>query len=157
VPGTVGLPLRLGVEDSTCDTARAFRPPDCGIFIAMNKIFHILLIEDDPMTVFAMTASLSDAGHVVSSATSVPEALTALSKPHGYDVILLDLRLGPDRGQDIFLELKRRGVPFVPVIILSSYSDAEIQEAANVIPAAGALRKPVPTSRVCEVIERAVA
>jgi DNA-binding response OmpR family regulator len=124
---------------------------------AMARIFHVLLIEDDPLIVFAMTAGLADAGHVVSSATSVSEAVETLSKEQSYDVILLDLRLGPDRGEDIFVSLRDRGVEFAPVIVVSAQTEAEIERAVRAVPAVDALRKPISIDTLCDAMERAVA
>ncbi len=121
------------------------------------RIFHVLLIEDDPLIVYAMTAGLADAGHVVSSATSVAEAVDTLSKDHGYDVILLDLRLGPDRGEDIFESLRKRGIEFAPVIVVSAQTEAEIERAVRAVPAVDALRKPISIQTLCDAMERAVA
>ena len=123
----------------------------------MARIFHVLLIEDDPMIVYAMTAGLAGAGHVVSSATSVEEGINALSRPDEYDVILLDIRLGPDRGEEIFTELRKRGIDFAPVIVVSAQTEAEIQQAARAVPAVATLRKPISLETLCETMERAVA
>lgn len=118
--------------------------------------FHVLLIEDDPTTVFAMSVALADAGHVVSSATSVREAVDALSGGVQHDVILSDLRLGPDRGEEVFAELRRRDIPFGPVVIVSAQTESEIERAARVIPAQKTLRKPVSIDIVCGAMEQVV-
>ena len=125
-------------------------------YSACMASFHVLLIEDDPTTVFAMSVGLADAGHVVSSATSVREAVDTLSVGPQHDVILLDLRLGPDRGEDVFAELRRRDVKFAPVIIVSAQTGAEIEHAAKVIPAQKTLRKPVSIDAVCGAMEQVV-
>ncbi len=119
--------------------------------------FHVLLIEDDPTTVFAMSVGLADAGHAVSSATSVREAVDVLSSGVQHDVILLDLRLGPDRGEDVFAELRRRAIEFAPVVILSAQTESEIAQAARAIPAQKTLRKPVSIEAVCGAMEQVVA
>ena len=118
--------------------------------------FHVLLIEDDPTTVFAMSVALADAGHAVSSATSVREAVDALSGDVQHDVIILDLRLGPDRGEEVFAELRRRDIEYAPVVIVSAQTESEIERAARVIPAQKTLRKPVSIDVVCGAMEQVV-
>lgn len=123
----------------------------------MSRIFNVLLIEDDQVVQYAMVEGLTDAGHVVSVAGTLPRAIDALSNYHHFDVILLDLRLGEDRGEDIFLRLRAGEVPFPPVIIVSAQPGHEIRRVHELIEAADALQKPVSISDICVAMERAVA
>ena len=80
----------------------------------MAQIYNVLLIEDDQLIQYAMVEGLSDVGHVVSVAGTYNRAIEVLSNYHHYDVILLDLRLGEDRGEDIFVRLRELAIPFRP-------------------------------------------
>jgi CheY-like chemotaxis protein len=122
----------------------------------MGRILNVLLVEDDQLVQYAMVEGLSDAGHVVSVAGTKNRAIEVLTHHHYYDVILLDLRLGADRGEDIFLQLRARGTPFPPVIIVSAQPMAEIKRVESVIHVAASLQKPVSIQDICETMERAV-
>ncbi len=123
----------------------------------MARIFNVLLIEDDKMVQYAMVEGLTDAGHVVSVAGTSNRATEILSNYHYLDVVLLDLRLGEDRGEDIFLRLRENNVAFPPVVIISAQPAQEISRAQKMIDAAASIQKPVSISEICEVMERAVA
>ena len=123
----------------------------------MARILNVLLIEDDQLIQYAMVEALTDAGHVVSVAGTFSRAMEALTNYHYYDVILLDLRLGEDRGEDIFLRLRADHVPFPPIIIVSAQPQTEIRRVQNLIDAAAAFQKPVSLDEICVAMERAVA
>ena len=123
----------------------------------MSRILNVLLIEDDRQIQYAMVEGLTDAGHVVSVAGTLPRAIEVLSHHHYYDVVLLDLRLGDDRGEDIFLRLRAEGIEFPPVVIVSAQPVQEIRRVGGLIEAAAALQKPVTISEICYEMERAVA
>jgi DNA-binding response OmpR family regulator len=104
-----------------------------------------------------MVEGLTDAGHVVSVAGTLQRSLEVLTHHHYFDVILLDLRLGEDRGEDIFLRLRDRGIASPPVIIVSAQPTSEIQRVHRLIDAASSLQKPVSIDDICGAMERAVA
>ena len=122
----------------------------------MARIFNVLLIEDDQMVQYAMVEGLTDACHVVSVAGTAQRALDVLTHHHYYDVVLLDLRLGEDRGEDIFLKLRASGVAFPPIIILSAQPAQEIRRVKELIHAADSIQKPVSIADICAAMERAV-
>jgi len=123
----------------------------------MARILNVLLVEDDQLVQYAMVEGLSDAGHVVSVAGSASRALDLLSHHHYIDVVLLDLRLGEDRGENIFLQLRENGIESPPVIIVSAQPSGEIERVRKLIDAASSLQKPVSIHELCVEMERAVA
>jgi DNA-binding response OmpR family regulator len=123
----------------------------------VTKVPHILLIEDEPNTLFAMTQALSTVGYVVSSATSVEEGVATLCSQAHFDAVLLDLRLGPDRGTEIFIELHERAIPHPPIVILSAQTRREIDEAARMIKAKAVIQKPVSLSELYATLESIIA
>ena len=104
-----------------------------------------------------MVEGLTDVGHVVSVAGTFDRSLDVLTHHHYFDVILLDLRLGEDRGEDIFLRLRESGVDFPPVIIVSAQPVTEIKRVQSSIAAKSSLQKPVSIQDVCVAMEHAVA
>ncbi|MGN6605734.1 MAG: response regulator transcription factor [Jatrophihabitans sp.] len=81
---------------------------------------HVLLVEDDAAIRTALTRSLRDQGHVVSSVGAGMAALSAAveQKP---DVVLLDLGLPDVDGADVLSML--RAVSDIPVIVATARDD----------------------------------
>jgi DNA-binding response OmpR family regulator len=81
---------------------------------------HVLLVEDDAAIRTALTRSLREHGHVVSSVAAGMPALAAAveQKP---DVILLDLGLPDIDGADVLSML--RAVSAIPVIVATARDD----------------------------------
>jgi DNA-binding response OmpR family regulator len=81
---------------------------------------QVLLVEDDAAIRIALTRSLHDHGHAVTSVGSGMPALTAAVE-HRPDVVLLDLGLPDLDGADVLSML--RAVSDVPVIIATARDD----------------------------------
>jgi DNA-binding response OmpR family regulator len=81
---------------------------------------QVLLVEDDAAIRIALTRSLHDHGHVVTSVGSGMPALTAAVE-YRPDVVLLDLGLPDVDGADVLSML--RAVSDVPVIIATARDD----------------------------------
>jgi DNA-binding response OmpR family regulator len=81
---------------------------------------QVLLVEDDAAIRIALTRSLHDHGHVVTSVGSGMPALTAAVEQRP-DVVLLDLGLPDVDGADVLSML--RAVSDVPVIIATARDD----------------------------------
>jgi len=81
---------------------------------------QVLLVEDDAAIRIALTRSLHDHGHVVTSVGSGMPALTAALEQRP-DVVLLDLGLPDVDGADVLSML--RAVSDVPVIIATARDD----------------------------------
>ena len=82
----------------------------------------VLLIDDHPLILTALQKVIEGIGtHVsvvgASSAKAAREALAADS--HGFDLMLLDLRLGDADGFELLIEL-RNAWPAVPVVVVSA-------------------------------------
>jgi DNA-binding response OmpR family regulator len=123
----------------------------------MSRHFNVLLVEDDKTVQFAMNAALVDIGHRVSIAGNKVEAISLLSAAHALDVVLLDLNLDGERGEDIFLWLAANHITFPPVIILSAQPMVDILKAARMIPASKSIQKPATMKQIHSAMEGAVA
>ena len=82
---------------------------------------RILLVEDDPVFMLAMSATLTQAGYQVRQAGTVAAARLAL-RENDADVMLLDMMLPDGDGFSLLPEVAARA-PELPVIILSSHHD----------------------------------
>ncbi len=110
--------------------ARAFR--------VMTRQNSLLVVEDDLAVRESITRVLEAEGYVVSSATSVQEAVDKFDQ-RPIDLVLLDLNLGKEEGWKAFHALKERQ-PGLPIVVTSGR--ARELEHAFASRASGVLEKP---------------
>lgn len=107
----------------------------------------ILVVEDDPDVREALLESLEEAGFAARGAEDGLAALAILRACPEPAVIFLDLMMPRMNGMQ-FREVQR-GDPqlrALPVVLLSA--DAQIEEKAHLLGAAGFLKKPVSLERL---------
>ncbi len=83
----------------------------------------ILCIDDEPSVGVVLEHHLAEIGHTPVLATSVAEALEALTR-QPFDLIISDYRMPQASGLDLLETLRQQGTD-VPVIIMTGYSSVE--------------------------------
>lgn len=114
-----------------------------------------LVIDDNASSLDIMRRVLVLGGHRVLTASSGDEGLRILrSTP--IDVAFLDLHMPGMSGWDVLQEHRngRGGSQATKIVILSAVTDAESQERAVAMGAAGYLRKPMMTAEVLDTLVR---
>jgi DNA-binding response OmpR family regulator len=88
---------------------------------------EILVVEDEPEVRAQVASALTTYGYDVTEVASADEALRALREREGaYELVLLDLVLGPASGWDVLQEMNRSGLrDSTKVLVLSDASDDE--------------------------------
>ena len=81
----------------------------------------ILLIEDDRKYLLLLTKMLENNGYQVTYCVSAKEALERELELH-HDLIILDLLLGEERGEDFIQNLKKRKLN-IPILVISCLSE----------------------------------
>jgi two-component system OmpR family response regulator len=84
---------------------------------------RVLLVEDDPMIGQAVQSALQDAAYAADRVLNGPAALAAAAAQH-YDLILLDLGLPGQDGQDVLQALRNQGRQ-APVLIITARDSLE--------------------------------
>lgn len=84
---------------------------------------HILIVEDEPTTSWALAEGLSDDGFTIDTFRSAEEALAWLGE-HESDLVITDLRLPGLSGLEFARKL-RRGRLAQPVIVVTAYGSAD--------------------------------
>src|SRR5438128_962721 len=79
---------------------------------------RVLVIEDEPGLVMALTQRLSSEGYEIASATDGAQG-SALGLNEPFDIIILDLMLPRKNGFDVCRDLRQRGIN-TPVIMLTA-------------------------------------
>lgn len=107
----------------------------------------ILVAEDDPAIIDALSLILGAEGYEVLSAKTSPQIFAALEqKPH---LLLLDIRLSGADGSEICKEVKNSPQHAdTPVILMSANPD--IESIAQEVRADGFIKKPFEMSQLLE-------
>ncbi len=113
----------------------------------------ILLVDDDAGLRRTIRLALETMGHRVSEARDGAQALDLLNYQL-FDLALLDLRLGGERGTDLLPELLRRA-PGLNVVIITAYATVQTAVEAMRRGAFDYLPKPFTPEQLRLVLERA--
>jgi DNA-binding response OmpR family regulator len=124
----------------------------CKVLAMANKT--ILLIEDDPALAETTASVLSLRNFRVIWAQTAQQAFAHLVEMDHDDLVLLDLALGNDRGEDVVARCRECGVSMPPIIISSAQDPAECHLAMQKTKAVGCLAKPYSGSQLLETVSR---
>ncbi len=112
---------------------------------------HILVVEDEPELLRAITIRLCTAGFHVTTASDGHEAAETALRVQP-DLIVLDLGLPGMNGHAVADRLRSNGRPRFPVVVLSARSEVEERAAAGALGAAAYLVKPYKPAELLAVI-----
>jgi two-component system response regulator AtoC len=116
---------------------------------------HILLVEDEPTTSWALAEGLADDGFTIDTFRSAEEALAWL-RENRCDLVITDLRL-PGIGGLEFARKLRRGRNACPVVVVSAYGhetpERELRRAGIV----DVFSKPFHVDTLRRAVRRALA
>jgi PAS domain S-box-containing protein len=113
----------------------------------------ILLVDDNPDSLLALSMSLSLLGYEVRPASSLRTALAA-AEDAGYDLIVSDLELGDGTGLDLLRSIGPRRS--VPAIVLTGYGSEEDRKMCLEAGFETHLTKPVETRQLSEAIRKII-
>ena len=109
----------------------------------------ILVADDDRTCRDSIQKVLEREGHKVQTAGNVDGALEALGTGH-FDLVVCDYRMPGKTGVDLLVELRRQA-SLVPVLMISAYADASVEDAILRLGALELLKKPI---RRQDLVER---
>jgi DNA-binding response OmpR family regulator len=115
---------------------------------------QILIVDDEPAWVKALSLFLRKQGYKVMEATNGRDALNALS---GFtpDLILSDVRMPDMNGFDFLDQVRRTSRNAkTPVVFLSAVDDYDARKVAKDLGAADYLVKPFDESEVLNILSR---
>lgn len=99
---------------------------------------RILVVDDDAAILKLVCLTLLDHGYDVIEASNGEDAL---AHAHAVDAIVLDLMLPRLSGQEVFREIRKRGVQ-VPVLLISGQDGQYVRQIQEELGAEDALLKP---------------
>jgi PAS domain S-box-containing protein len=119
----------------------------------MNKVFEhisILCVEDDELTLLALSKMLKKRVSTLYPASSGAQALAIYEKEKP-DIVITDISMPGMSGLELTREIKKRS-PDTPVVIITSYTDSQnLQDALN-IGADKLLCKPIQKEELFDVL-----
>jgi DNA-binding NtrC family response regulator len=120
---------------------------------ADGKIPTVLVVDDEALIRWSLAESLSDAGYRVAEAASAGEALRRVDADGGIALVLLDLRM-PDCSDLGFFQALRQRVPSTPIIVMTAYGSAELEQEARAAGAFDVVKKPFDMSAMVGLAAR---
>lgn len=115
---------------------------------------HILIVDDEPTTSWALAEGLADDGHTSDTFGSAEEALVWLRTGRS-DLVISDLRLPGMTGLDLARRL-RRGRHAQPVILVTAYGTDETLGEARTAGIVECFSKPFAMDGLRRAVVRAI-
>lgn len=115
---------------------------------------HILIVEDEPTTAWALAEGLSDDGFTIDTFRTAEEAWSWLQQRRS-DLVISDLRLPGMSGLDLAKRL-RRGRHAQPVIIVTAYGNPDTLQELRQAGIADCFSKPFRVDLLRLAVHRAL-
>jgi DNA-binding NtrC family response regulator len=117
---------------------------------------HILLVDDDPGFLTALTKTLAKQNYEVTGAASAANALEKIqNRKHEFDLVITDLSM-PLIGGLAVLSAVKTAFPSVPVIVITAFGDQLTQANALRNGACAFVQKPLDPEEFLAVVARAM-
>lgn len=117
----------------------------------MKKPVDILIVDDEPNYLKALSDVLKKKGYRVDTATSADQLITkAKKKP--FNIILTDIRLPGMEGAKTFKEIKKIS-PRTTIIVMAAYYEKDIEKEYIEAGAHCCLLKPIDIDKLIGIIE----
>jgi two-component system, chemotaxis family, chemotaxis protein CheY len=117
----------------------------------------ILIVDDSPTILMSLRSMLERGGYAVSDAASGEAAVSLLKGGPKPDLVITDFNMGVMNGIDLVREVRKMAsVRFVPVLMVTTESQASKRVAAKTAGATGWLVKPVQPEALLQVIKQVV-
>lgn len=121
----------------------------------MNKTSaHLLIVDDDPVTVDLLKEVLSKEGYEVSTAMSGEEAI-AYGMDKFFDIIITDVRMGEKDGMEV-LRFFKKNAPDTTVIMITAFGSIETAIEAIREGAYDYISKPFKLDEIKFTVQRAL-
>ena len=117
----------------------------------MNTKIKVLLLDDEPIVVERVKASLEMAGYQVDSFTSSKDVPDILKKVK-YDILITDLKMSSPDGMEV-LKIAKQLQPEIKAIIITGFATIQTAEFAKKMGAVEFIAKPFKLSQLKETLK----
>ena len=124
--GTV-VTLWLPVAKATAEAS----PEALPVNRSSDRVYRILVVDDDPLVARSTVEMLEDLGHVVTEAHSGKHALDLLESDQTIDMMVTDQAMPGMTGTQL-AAIARRQRPGLPILLVSGYADLPSSQLAKI-------------------------
>lgn len=119
----------------------------------VSEVKKVLVVDDEPTILLSLSHCLRSQGVEVIKCRSYEVAAEALSR-YFFDLVIVDLRLGGNRGQGglEILDLVKRISPETSVVIMTAYGSEEIKKEAYARGAFHYFNKPLNLDQLIQLV-----
>ena len=117
----------------------------------MSTKIKVLLLDDEPIVVERVKASLEMAGYQVDSFTSSKD-VTDILKRAKYDILITDLKMSSPDGMEV-LKIAKQLQPEIKAIIITGFATIQTAEFAKKMGAVEFIAKPFKLSQLKETLK----
>ena len=117
----------------------------------MSTKIKVLLLDDEPIVVERVKASLEMAGYQVDSFTSSKD-VTEILKRVKYDILITDLKMSSPDGMEV-LKIAKQFQPDIKAIIITGFATNQTAEFAKKMGAVEFIAKPFKLSQLKETLK----
>lgn len=121
----------------------------------MADLMKILICEDNKMTSRTISVVLERQGYQTTTAEDGNLAIGMLNN-NNYDLVIVDIHLPYHSGLELVKYLRSDLQKKTPVLVLSAFSDAQIQKQAGELGVNGYLIKPFNPDELVRMISSAI-
>src|SRR5262249_33989579 len=116
----------------------------------------VLIVDDDPGMLRAMTKVLANEGMYVTGVSDPTAVVTRLAEPgKRFDLVITDLRMPTFSGRCVLALAS--ALSELPVIIITAFGGPDVEAQALQLGAFAFLEKPVAAAELIDVVKRALA
>ena len=120
----------------------------------MGAIAHILVVDDDPMTIDICKTYLTASGYEITGVFTTAQAQASLEEKPA-DLVLLDVHMPNETGL-VFLQRIRGDWPDLPVVLITGHPGIQTVVQAMKLNVVAYLVKPFPPSELRQTVEKAL-
>ncbi|MCC6671562.1 MAG: response regulator [Planctomycetes bacterium] len=152
----LGMPARRARLLAALDPLRHATLAAPRALAAIDQGLRVLLVEDNPLNLKLARAMLSRLGCDVATATNGQEALAALERGRGFDLVLMDCVMPVCDGYEATRALRRResGGVHLPVVALTAHAQAGERERCLAAGMDDVLTKPFRADALAGILRR---
>jgi YesN/AraC family two-component response regulator len=116
---------------------------------------HILLVDDEPLVVEALSTAITNKGHTVVTATNGNEGMEQFTKG-AFDLVITDIIMPDKEGIEMIMEMRRQA-PGTRIVAISGggrTGNVEFLHMAKKLGAIATLKKPIRLAEFYETLEQ---
>lgn len=123
-------------------------------YLATPSTYRILVVDDIPDNYFLLQTVLEDEGYQVEVADNGHAALKRI-EANPPDLVLLDVMMPGMNGFEVISRIRQNpALPFIPVVLITGYTESSSKGSYNKVDADCLIRKPIDFNELLNCIQK---